>query len=597
MGLTSTRTNTETKAAAASPSRDGGSYWLLLLFALTCCLLLIAGPSGNFPVNDDWLYVRGVQSIVETGKFSIPASNAFDFIPVYLGAFVCKLFGFSYETLRYTSIGFHLFGITGLYMALKELKLSSRDSALLSAVYALNPFMINLSLSYMTDVPALAFANWAINAGVKAAKNKGLPAFLLALLALIAAMSVRQTSLVLLPPLIAAGLLSIPSIKQKLGFLLASITLPAVSFVLLQRWLLEASTVNSSGYGKFSQLILDSALSFSPTFIWEMLAKGACYMGLFLFPVTLVLANAKHKKLMCTALAATVLFAAIPLANMQLHGAFMPYSLNLFMPPILGSYCVLGGADVWRPEHLKKFSYFSDMAALFCCFALTYSLLLIAFFSNKEDNASSGKISRTALLKSAPNLYLFLTFVCVTGGLLVQLKASNFDRYYLMALAPYLVCLAPLWKIVQPAKSLILSAVMVLFLGAYGTLAAMDVMNFNRAQWTAISELESVGIKPTQIDGGPAYTMLLAGKKFSNAHKQGIGFPEELRGGKPRCYYRWWPVVREDYIIASCKLDEYHAAREHKFWSPLRWKWRTMYTLEADVMPASNRLPEANQPL
>ncbi|MBX9723257.1 MAG: glucosyltransferase domain-containing protein, partial [Candidatus Obscuribacterales bacterium] len=460
-----------------------------------------------------------------------------------------------------------------------QMKLKPVDSALLSAVYALNPFMINLSLSFMTDVPAVALTNWALFASIVALKKKRFTYWLISVLCLTASMATRQSALILLPPIYLAGLITLKDNKDR-ALLLSTLLIPFFTYTYLQDWLLQASMI-PSGYTSFSGMAQNSILTLlcSPWKIIVSVAQGLCYVGLALMPVTLALAvcglRSKNARLY-TGIAAVlaVLFVAAPLASQQIQGAFMPYSLNLFMPPILGSYCLVGGVPFWRAEHLKIFTYVADIAAVATAFCVVMSVLKPAELL--ADMQKSDELCR--------RIFLAVLVACVTGGLLVQLSVSNFDRYYMVALAPLLVCLAPLWRDLNPLKLRAITVALVVAIGAYGTIATMDVMNFTRAQWQAIRQLEAQKIPAKRIDGGPIYDIYAGGLPLTQGFKQGQGWPDSMRGTPETCKLRWWPLVKDDYIIAADTVNGYHATSKLKYWSPIFWRYRTIYTLKSDKL-------------
>ena len=78
------------------------SEWLplILILGLWVTLAALVNPIGDFPINDDWVYGSGVNSILQTGGFVLPESAANVFAHVYWGALFCVPFGFSFTALR-----------------------------------------------------------------------------------------------------------------------------------------------------------------------------------------------------------------------------------------------------------------------------------------------------------------------------------------------------------------------------------------------------------------------------------------------------------------------------------------------------------------
>ncbi len=548
---------------------------LLLLLLSTLLVITFAGTNGDFPTNDDRLYGTAVRQWIETGRFSIPGSNAFDFIPLHAGRLLCSIVGFSYEWLRFSTILFHLFGITGLYLCFRELNLGRRDSAVISSLYALNPFLINLSLTFMTDVPALALTNWSIYYSIVALRKKHFQSWLIALLATTASMSIRQTSLFVFPALVVAALVSMKDWKDKLLFL-AACSIPVISFSLLQNWIIEASAW-SNGYSEFSNGMLGAILEFlkDPLGILTTCDKILCYLGLALFPAVVPMSIVLFKRQILnfkeklSLLFASSTLVAGPLLLTQIKdNSFMPYCFNLFYPPILGCYGLIGGPPVWSYANLKPFSYLCDVLAVACAvpiFAQLYNWV-------KKNNES-------ALLQRA---FFFLLLFASIGLTLLQLKANNLDRYITVLILPVLMLVAPIWKSLS-SNGLRRTAIgLTLLLAGYSAISTQDVMNLTRAQYSAIRELEADGISPSQIDGGPAYCLENGGIRFCAIYKPEFkGWDTKVRGGEKTGNLRWWPVQSDEYIIATMKLPNFEVVAEHKYWSTLRFRNRTVYTLHS----------------
>ena len=537
--------------------------------------MLLAGPEGEFPINDDILYTTAVRSLVESGTFRIQGSNAFDFIPLQLGGLLCSALGFSYNFLRAISIGFQLFGALGLYMALKEMGLDRVASAVFTAVFALNPFLINLSLTFMTDVPALALTNWLFYLIVLAMRKKSLSYWLMSVGMFTAAISVRQSILVFLPALVGSGLIALKGFKRKLLFLL-SFALPALAFVALKSWLRAISEGNTGD--AFARVLLESAL-LSPARILELFSETCCYVGLFVIPITVPLTVlivrrfCQKKWIMLLSFLLSLSVTALPLYFLALAGKQMPYSQNLFSPPFIGCYNVIGGESLWAEKYLAIFTCLAALAAVLFVFCIVF--------------AAGNCLYKNDVRKDL-RFFLFAVIVPALYGLLIQLQTNNLDRYYTLFIAPVLLLFAGLWSAMQANRfALVFSTVLSLGLAAYGTAAASDSMNFHRAQWQSIRKLEGLGIDPLRIDGGPQYNRINGGVKLARSYVHTAkekGWPQAARGGPVTSTYRWWPVNRDDYIVSCYFLPGYHVIGGTKYWSAILWKSKTIYLLEADVV-------------
>src|SRR5260370_16617055 len=74
----------------------------LLLFAL---LVVLANPLHDFPMGDDWEYARTVQRLLTTGQFyRSPVVQTTAFFPAIWGALFSSILGFSFTTLRLSTL-------------------------------------------------------------------------------------------------------------------------------------------------------------------------------------------------------------------------------------------------------------------------------------------------------------------------------------------------------------------------------------------------------------------------------------------------------------------------------------------------------------
>ncbi len=552
---------------------------LILLLAVIIVICLIAGINGNFPINDDMLYAESVRHIVEQGKFFSYGSNAFDFIPIQMASLICTALGFSYNYLRVLTICFHIFGSLGLYLGLREINLSKKASVFMTALYTCNPFCINLALTFMTDIPALALNNWLFYLSVKAIKKQTLSTWLLALCSFLAAISIRQTALLFIVPLLTSICFSQMSKVKKIFLLILSLFSTIIVYSLLNQWLISGSEC-SSVYTNFQSVlfqqlfgIVEKPIGFFLQLI-NTFAKGLCYSSLMLAPLIVVLSikilsnSRKYVSIIMISMLLSILCVGLPLAiNIFVKHQYMPYSLNLFMPPFLGAYQIIGGFFSWQEKHLFTLTIISGVFALIMGFCICVALIL----QMKEKE-----------LFSKPNLFINITLCLSAAYLAIQLPMHNLDRYYLFSLAPLILFFGLVCNTLNMDKLVLLGLILFVPLVLYGTFAAKDSMDFHRAQWQAIKELEAMGVSPLEIDGGANHNLFHGGLKLTLGFKKTAtehGWPKEFRGGEPRCHLRWWPINKETYIVAAISLPNCKIVKTIPNWSVIRGRQRNIYVL------------------
>src|SRR5215510_12325087 len=100
----------------------------LLLFAL---LAALANPLHNFPMGDDWEYARTVARLLATGQFyRSPVVQATVFFPALWGALFSYLLGFSFVTLRLSTLPLAAGTLALFYAILGELGFAPLQRAL-----------------------------------------------------------------------------------------------------------------------------------------------------------------------------------------------------------------------------------------------------------------------------------------------------------------------------------------------------------------------------------------------------------------------------------------------------------------------------------
>ena len=143
------------------------------LLCVFCLMILIVPPAGDFPLNDDWIYARMAKNLLEHHALEgHPVSQAFALGSTLWGAGFAWLFGFSHVVLRVSTLALALITTWAAARAVLEFG-APRGMALLAGLAILcNPIFLNLSYTFMTDVPmatAATLAAWcyirALNRG------------------------------------------------------------------------------------------------------------------------------------------------------------------------------------------------------------------------------------------------------------------------------------------------------------------------------------------------------------------------------------------------------------------------------------------------
>ncbi|HXP52089.1 MAG TPA: glycosyltransferase family 39 protein, partial [Bacteroidia bacterium] len=134
-------------------------YYPALLILFWVVTLVIVYPIGNFPLDDDWQYGRPVWAMISEGHYASTDSYSPVLIAqAFWGLLFCLPFGFSFTSLRISTLVLSLFGVILFYYLLLRVSKNQKMSFLGALLLAANPLYIILSCTFMTDIPFLALA-------------------------------------------------------------------------------------------------------------------------------------------------------------------------------------------------------------------------------------------------------------------------------------------------------------------------------------------------------------------------------------------------------------------------------------------------------
>lgn len=117
---------------------------------------------GNYPVNDDWVFVRQIEAF-QNGILTLSAELDPSFVSQgFLGYFWSKFFGTSFISLQVLTFLITLFALFGFIKILQLLKIEKKIIALCALVFIFNPIIFTSTFSFMTDNYFLFFFIWSI---------------------------------------------------------------------------------------------------------------------------------------------------------------------------------------------------------------------------------------------------------------------------------------------------------------------------------------------------------------------------------------------------------------------------------------------------
>ena len=145
---------------------------VLILALWFVAVAMTVGVHREIPVIDDWTYASSVERLLDDGRIEV-----LDWSAVYplghslWGAAWSLVWGFSFTTLRLSTLALSLLATCALYLILRELDARPRVALLGALTVAANPVVLLLSSSFMTDVPFIAWTLMSLLCYIRAMRR------------------------------------------------------------------------------------------------------------------------------------------------------------------------------------------------------------------------------------------------------------------------------------------------------------------------------------------------------------------------------------------------------------------------------------------
>ena len=131
------------RAAAPEPSLRAEWRFLSVLVLWFVGVAIAVGVYRDVPVIDDWAYAWSVERLLVEGRLEILDWNAvYPLIHTLWGAAWSLVLGFSFATLRLSTLALALVASCALYLILRQLEASPRIALLGALSVAANPVVL-----------------------------------------------------------------------------------------------------------------------------------------------------------------------------------------------------------------------------------------------------------------------------------------------------------------------------------------------------------------------------------------------------------------------------------------------------------------------
>jgi hypothetical protein len=415
----------------------------------------------------------------------------------------------------------------------------------------------------MTDVPFFAFTTLSLYLLLRGLRSHSLLEVIIGILMACVALLIRQLGLAIFVAFGCAYIIKKGVNVQNFikGFLP---TLLGLSIqILYQKWLqftdrlpaaynLQVKGVVEAFYRGVDHVIF----SFSGRTLVALI-----YLGLFIFPLIIILVSLKFKKLdsrqqsLILFTLSTFFVVVMGLLVFVSNRKRMPFSgitlTDFGLGPLtLRDTYILN--DISTPSILKMFwLVITSISVLGAALLLHYLFIAMmqTFYAYKiSEVVGQSKNWLTTLIVS----FIFIYFL--------PLGIQGFFDRYLIILLPLLMMLVSVsttnisnWKV--DSKVISIALIMMLLYGGFTIGATHDYLSWNRVRWQALHSLmQESQISPNHIDGGFEFNGWYL---YDSKYKRTPG-------------KSWWWVDKDDYIISFGPITGYEEVKRYPFrrWLP-----------------------------
>ena len=526
--------------------------WPVQLGLIWICMILLANPIGDFPLNDDWAYAYSVQHLLQHGEFRLSDWTATNLLgQAVWGALFCLPFGFSFTALRLSTAVLGFVGILGTYGILRELNTSRQIAAIGAVTLAFCPIYFVLSLTFMNDVPFVAFAIASLYFFMRGLRLESPPTIAVSFVLAGIAILTRQTG-VALPIAFACGLLAKQGIQPRslwLSFLIVAIGI-GLQFA-YQAWLARTGILPANYNKQISTILANLRTDLRPLVRDAVLISFFCimYLGLFTAPVLPFVSSSFGGKGKFSRTTSAVVTAAVLVlfgAILIWIGKLMPFWRNILDEAGVGTAGI--GSVSKRPAAPVAFWVAGTATAFAGSVALVRNGLsaLATLYNHLRNHAARCHPWQLVLLLSLAVVW----FAPLPLAGFDQFGA--YDRYILifitLAIGIYASVprkkTATLLSIIFRGAALVLLAIYALFSVA----ATHDYLAWNRVRWNALQELTREAKVPfDRIQGGFEFYGWYRFDKNS--------------------VMEWWREKHYEYLVSFNHHDGYQVIKQY----PVRW--------------------------
>ncbi len=553
---------------------------LLALMGLTVCMV---SPVGNFPLNDDWVYGKMVQRLATEGSLRIhPYAQAYALVQTLWALPFVKIFGFSFTVLRASTLILALLSAWGVALCGRELGFARRVALAAAAVVFCNPLFLNLSYTFMSDVPFLCGLVFSCLFLLKALRSGS--TFHVFIGSGLAALSFfnRQFGVLIVVAFAFTAVLWWIRFRRGVGF--GSVAALFGPWVIAGLIVLYLQATGQHIYTPPHALMRGFLDNLDPGHMAVLTISIALTLGLFLVPIGAGIAWRWLRDGRCRSvpqLATSAAVAALLVLGLLRDRRPLPRFPNILRDFGIGPILLKDTYSIWNP-------WSPVTAPRIVLWAITAMALLSAAVC---IGAIVGTLfRRSPHPKMAAPLYcrrLQFGFLFLLGALLVLAPYNSrtviyYDRYLLAAVPPFVLLAAGALPTRAPRGWFRPVAFACAALYVFSLVGLQDYMAWNHARWDAIAYLHTeLGAKDYQIDGGYEFNGWYTSEEFLKRTKTTNAGNQGEKG--------WW-VIHDRYKVTMTPQPTYEIVRRFPYFSWLGFETREILALERHKPNSSGNL-------
>ena len=463
-------------------------------FAVVACEL-IAHPFTTMGVDDDAPYILMAHHLAATGHVAYNGWAAPMLTwQLYLASALIKLFGFSFTTVRASTMFISAILAFFLQRILTRCNVTERNATIATLALALSPLYLMLSVTFMTDIHGLFAVILCLYACIRAVQSTTSRVTIAWLCFAVAANALvgtsRQIAWLGILVMVPSTLWLLRSNRRVLAAGLAA-TLGGYAFIFAcLHWLKQQPYTIPEQLIPKSLHLAHTAAEFIHTFL---------DIPFFLLPIfAIFLPQIRKARPRVRALLSALAILYLLLAILRRH-----VNPTAFLEPIEAQYLGPSGAFPLYLQGTPPLFLHIPVRILFTIASLGGLLGLIACFTLPKTPSHAS--SNTVLTQHQLNI--LLTPFAAANILLLIPRATEWltDRYLLILLAVTLIFLVRYYQDHVQTRLPATSAVLVAIMAMYAIVVTHNLFALDRARVALAVEIRSAGIPDTAVDYGWEY--------------------------------------------------------------------------------------------